>query len=111
LCSDDNELFNGRRGAETIAVPVKTLTSILLEAGAPGALGILTIDAEGMDYEVLCGLDFDRFQPHVILTEDYPLNIEKHTAKQQLLESHQYRLETTLGCNSLWLKAVTVDQS
>jgi FkbM family methyltransferase len=105
LCTDDNELFNTRKSTKTIDVEVETLTNILAEGGAPRDIGLLFIDAEGMDYEVLCGLDFNRYAPRLIVTEDYPLNAEKHAAKYQLLQSHGYSLEMMIGCNSVWLRS------
>ena len=42
-----------------------------MQYGAPTRPGMLLIDAEGMDFEVLNGLDFDRYRPTIIVTEEY----------------------------------------
>ena len=106
LCTDDNELFSTRKSTKTIDVEVETLTNVLREGGAPRDIGLLFIDAEGMDYEVLCGLDFNCFIPRIIVTEDYPLNAKKHATKYQLLQSNQYLFKMMIGCNSVWLRNV-----
>lgn len=102
LCTDDNPLLNARRGRHTLPVPVDTLTNLLAAHGAPARFGLLAVDAEGLDYEVLRGLDFERFSPLVIVTEDYPENAPKHLAKNQLLRDRGYTLNATAGCNALW---------
>src|SRR4051794_33175526 len=51
-----------RAGGE-LTVRVRTLTSLLDEYAAPSDFSLLLVDAEGMDREVLAGLDFDRWGP------------------------------------------------
>jgi hypothetical protein len=57
-----------------------------------------------MDYEVLLGLDFTRYRPRLILTEEYPFNVAKHDAKYELLRDRGYQLKTVVNCNSLWIR-------
>ena len=105
LCDDDNEWFGTMRGTATISVKTETLTTILDQTAWPTDFGLLLVDAEGMDYEVLCGLDFARYEPAVIVTEDYVSNPAKHAAKYDLLRANRYRLHhvTGDGANSIWL--------
>jgi len=42
-------------------IQAKTLTDILIEAGAPKKIDFLSLDVEGSEIEVLQGLDFERF--------------------------------------------------
>jgi FkbM family methyltransferase len=94
----------GTRGASarTVNVPVRTLTSVLSSSGAPAEPAILSVDAEGMDYEVLAGLDFDRFRPRVVVTEDDLRQPDKHAAKVRLLEERGYVVYAQVG-NSIWV--------
>ena len=78
-----------------VEVSVRTLTSVLDEAGAPAEFSFLLVDAEGMDGSVLAGLDFDRFRPRVVVTED---------AAPHLLEERGYVLYAVVGAvNSIWI--------
>jgi FkbM family methyltransferase len=51
-------------------VPIRSLTSVLSEHGAPARIDFLSIDVEGMDLMVLKGLDFDIYKPRLIAIED-----------------------------------------
>jgi FkbM family methyltransferase len=83
-------------------VTVRTLTSVLDEAGAPSDFSLLLVDAEGMDGAVLAGLDFDRFRPRVIVTED---------AEERLLEERGYVLYAVVGAvNSIWIARELADR-
>ncbi|MEZ4555834.1 MAG: FkbM family methyltransferase [Caldilineaceae bacterium] len=105
LCEDDNEWFADMRGDTAITVRTETLTGVLNQADWPQDFALLLVDAEGMDYEVLCGLDFSRYQPSVIVTEEYVANPAKHQAKYDLLRTNGYRLHqvTVEGANAVWL--------
>ena len=61
----------GCRGAAEafeIAVPARTLTSILDEVGAQG-VDFLSLDVEGYEDQVLRGLDLERYAPRLLLVE------------------------------------------
>jgi len=105
LCNESNEWFDQTRSSKFIEVEVTTLTDLLIENNYPADFSLLLVDAEGMDYEVLLGLDFERFQPRVILTEEYPHNPEKHESKYELLRNKGYVFQELVGCNSLWLRS------
>lgn len=104
LCMDDNEWFQRHRSNKSIDVEVDTLTNVLAENDFPKDFSLLLVDAEGMDYEVLLGLDFDRFQPRIIVTEEYVSNPEKHSQKYQLLRDHHYILYREMGANTIWVQ-------
>lgn len=84
-------------------VKTETLTNIFSEQKAPHCPGMLLVDCEGMDYEVLRGLDFARFRPTVIVTEEYEWEPEKHAAKYALLIHNNYSLVQKVGCNTIWI--------
>ncbi len=75
--------------ADQETVETETLTSILdknLQAGRP--VDLLTIDVEGHDFEVLKGLDMERYRPGLIIIEVhsptgiFDSNIYKHLAER-----------------------------
>jgi FkbM family methyltransferase len=93
----------GAHGKNSIPVEVRTLTRVLDECRAPRDFSLLLVDAEGMDHEVLSGLDFARYQPRVILTEDEP---EQRVAKHRLLLERGYALYTVVAhTNSVWVSS------
>lgn len=67
----------------TIDVPIRTLDSILDEAGAPRGFDFLSIDVEGHEVDVLRGFDLSRWQPQLILLEDHVADLSKHRYLRQ----------------------------
>jgi len=80
-------------------VKVNTLTDVLGGVGCPADIGILSVDTEGFDFRVFGGLDFKRFRPCLIITEDQSADDRQ---KFELLRSRGYRLKHRRGCNSIW---------
>jgi FkbM family methyltransferase len=103
LCTDTDPEFRRGRSNETIMVPVDTLSNVFKSLQIPGDLGLLSIDAEGMDYEVLLGLDFSRWRPRIIITENYE---PKEARKAQYMEKVGYLLKARVGPNTVWTPAV-----
>jgi FkbM family methyltransferase len=103
LRDDDDHYWRRIRGEERIEVKVTTLSTLLEEAGAPSDFSILAVDTEGNDYEVLRGLDFDRFRPRIVLTEEWVWQPRKHWAKYRLLRDRGYFLWVQPGANSIWV--------
>lgn len=87
----------------SVKVKTDTVTNILRRYKVPDRPGILLVDCEGMDYEVLLGLDFGEFRPTVIVTEEYEWEPEKHAAKYGLLIRNDYSLLQKVGCNTFWI--------
>ena len=69
LCTDQNEWFDTQRSDESNTVKTDTLTNILANTDWPQNFGLLLVDAEGMDYEVLLSLDFSLWRPEIIVSE------------------------------------------
>jgi len=61
-----------------IEVSVRTLDSILEEAGARPGFDFLSIDVEGHELEVLSGFNIAHWKPRLILLEDHVANLSKH---------------------------------
>lgn len=96
--SDDPELLKTRTQG-TLMVRVERLSDVLAAQQVPPDFGVLTVDVEGMDLEVLRGLDFSRWRPRVIITEDY---LPKFAAKAEWLQRNDYQLHTQIAGNSIW---------
>lgn len=109
LCTDDNPFFDASRSSDSVMVTVKTLNDVLAEFDYPRDLSVLMVDAEGMDYEVLLGLDFERYHPRIIVTEEYILNPEKHRNKYRLLLDKGYTFHSMVGSNTIWIANEWVD--
>ena len=108
LCKDDNEWCSRARSSRSVMVKTDTITSILKNHQAPSQPGILLVDCEGMDYEVLLGLDFEQFRPTVIVTEEYEWELQKHAAKYSLLILANYSLFQKVGSNTIWIDRAAV---
>lgn len=83
-------------------VEVERLDTILARQGFPKDFGILTLDTEGWDHEVLNGLDLTVWQPRCIVTEDGER--EKPGAKAAYLRQGGYRLIQHIPPDGFWLR-------
>ena len=110
LCEDNNSWFNFSRSNKKISVKVSTLETILNKLKYPSDFSILLIDTEGMDFEVLEGMNFKKYKPRIIITEEYLHNQKKHEKKYQLLKKNGYLLKHKIGCNTIWVNKHYSDQ-
>jgi FkbM family methyltransferase len=86
----------------TFQVQVRTLTDVLELVRCPQGIGILSVDTEGFDFQVFAGLDWGKFQPSLIVTEDQsPDDSQKHA----LLRAQGYEPRSRRGCNSIWMRS------
>ena len=81
-----------------ILVKVHRLEKLLQEFHVPPGFGLLTIDTEGHDLQVLRGANLAHFRPQVIITEINPDDEEKFV----FLREHGYRLHTELSYDTVW---------
>ena len=75
---DRERMAPGAAPENVIQVPVKTLDSILEDAGTHPGFDFLSIDVEGHEIEVLRGFDIARWRPRLILLEDHVADLSKH---------------------------------
>lgn len=75
---DRKGMAPGAMPEKIINVPIRTLDSILAEAGSPTRFDFLSIDVEGHEIEVLRGFDIARWRPQLILLEDHVADLSKH---------------------------------
>lgn len=85
---DRHGMAPGATPEKVIGVPVRTLDSVLEEAGAPAGFDFLSIDVEGHEIEVLRGFDIARWRPKLIMIEDHVADLSKH----RYLTSFGYRI-------------------
>lgn len=79
---------------EVRTLPKRTLTQLLRECGAPHKFELLSVDVEGMDMQVLRGLDMDTYHPKLIVVEDaeFDPRFPDRSAVAQFLFDKGYRL-------------------
>lgn len=104
LSKDQNDWFLRNRTSKTIPVQVRVLNDVLKEANVPKDFSLLMIDTEGLDFEVLQGIQFAEYRPRIILTENYDIDLEKAHAKDAFLIANGYELAEKTLENSFWIR-------
>lgn len=99
LSTEDSEYYRQTRTGQSVEVAVERLTTLLQRSRCPQDFGLLTVDTEGFDFEVLASLDFDQFRPRFIITEDQNADDEQ---KFSLLKTQGYHLIRRFTRNSIW---------
>jgi len=84
--------------AQRIKVAVRTLDSILDELKAP-QIDLLSIDTEGMELNVLRGVDLGKRAPALILIEDHMETLDVYF----YLRHQGYKLVKRTGANNWWV--------
>jgi len=102
LSSEQSWWYNATRSDHKVDVRVARLERILDEASCPANFDVLSVDTEGFDYEVLCGLNLDRYRPKVIMTEDEKPPYTNMCEKKDLLASQGYVLFRRIANNAIW---------
>ena len=86
--------------AEKVRVPLRTLDSIIAKSGIK-KIDFLSIDVEGMELQVLLGLNLEKHRPELILLEEHRRDYAKHFH----LRRHGYRLVRRTGRNNWYVPA------
>ena len=84
--------------SEVHRIEVTTISAVLGDA-AVEQLDYLSLDIEGHELAALRGLDFDRWQPRLMLVEDHLYDLELH----RFLKTKGYKLVYRLGSNSWYV--------
>jgi len=104
---DRERMAPGAAPENVIQVPVRTLDSVLDEAGAHPEFDFLSIDVEGHEIEVLRGFDIARWHPRLILLEDHVADLSKH----RYLKSAGYRIIRRYENNGWYVPPDTADKA
>ena len=86
---------------EVREVETATLNSILDATPYRNKMiDLLNVDVEGLDLNVLRGLDFNRYRPELILVENHVANLTQLLASElhQFLSAQNYTLVNWVGC-------------
>ena len=74
---DDGKINESKENSEIIELETKTLTEILDNHDCPTNIELLDIDTEGNDYEVLLGVDWEKYRFSSILIEKNTESVRK----------------------------------
>jgi len=94
----DGEKSSPRPVGESFRVKVHRLEMLLDDFQLPPEFGLLTIDTEGHDFQVLRGANLKRYRPRVIITEKNP----DDESKFAYLRAHGYQLHADLPYDTIW---------
>jgi FkbM family methyltransferase len=83
-------------------VQVFRLDDLLLRFSFPHRFNVLKLDTESWDLKVLKGIDFDIYQPAIIVTEEYLWDVEETIEKALYLEEAGYVLLGYVDYNAVW---------
>ena len=83
--------LKGKEKVETFYAKARTLTSILDDVEAPTIIALLSLDVEGGEFEVLSGIDFNKYKFSWILVE--ARDVERIS---ELLIKNGYKLNSKL---------------
>jgi FkbM family methyltransferase len=61
--------IQGIKTTYVVRVPARTLTDVIQQHHPKGDINLLSLDVEGMEAQVLRGLDFSRYAPHFLCIE------------------------------------------
>jgi FkbM family methyltransferase len=87
----------GNRLRSKRLIPTVTLQKLIEDNPQP--FDVLSIDAEGYDHVILSSYDWTVRRPTLVIFER---NDESDMQTNQLLESKNYRLVTSMGCNRIY---------
>jgi FkbM family methyltransferase len=90
----------GTRPTEQRFVPIRTLDSMLIDAGIEH-IDFLSIDVEGAELDVLNGLSLAKYRPRLILLEDDAHSRDKHL----YMTGHGYKLVRRTNLNNWYVPA------
>ena len=92
------EFLHAGEQVTDVWAPARTANSILIENEAPSRIGLLSIDVEGAEYEVLMGIDFNIFSFGIILMET-----ADESPANNILVRAGYKFHKQIGQNKLFL--------
>jgi FkbM family methyltransferase len=103
-----NHVKTGLKVVKSETISTVPLNHILIENNdfIPAEIDLLSIDVEGLDFEIIRSLDFDRFSPKFVIIEMHNLdlsNLDKDPLYKFMLEK-KYRLVSYVAMNGYFQK-------
>ncbi|HXT12898.1 MAG TPA: FkbM family methyltransferase [Candidatus Angelobacter sp.] len=83
---------------QVVRVKVTTLNQVLEQSGI-SQIDFLSIDVEGMEFDVLAGFSFDKYRPRLFSIEDFCFSFEKKRFMRRL----GYKLIRRVGYNNWYV--------
>lgn len=90
-----------------IPIPVRRLESVLDEHAGELPFELLSIDAEGLDIEIIQSANLARYQPRVVLVENHDMTREKMLDCEifVLMSDLGYKLHSWINPNLMFVRA------
>jgi FkbM family methyltransferase len=101
----ENHSKDGKLKYIELDIPVLTLTDVLIKNPFPEIINFIKIDVEGLEKEVLEGLDLTNFRPQVFVIEATLPNtsIPSHEPWEPILLNNNYEFMVSDGLNRYYL--------
>lgn len=98
--------FGEQHIVEKVSVPVISINSLLKKWWNSG-FDFMSIDIEGLEYDVLCSMDFRTFRPKVLCIETLSINSQGKEKKNDdlinLIQGKDYNLYADTHLNSIFV--------
>jgi FkbM family methyltransferase len=111
LVSDDNAFTASVRSGKSVEVQVYPLRDILRRREWPEDYGVLLVDTEGFDAQVLQAGGLRKWRPRVLVTEEYVWNLDSLRSKHLLLWKLGYAPFKRTGDNMIWVRQDLWDET
>lgn len=101
ITTHENDWVSKNISDTSIEVGTRRLETILLENEVPKDFGILSVDVEGHELEVISSIG--DWRPRVIITEAYAFDVDSYREKCLWLVSNGYLPLAQLGVNEVYI--------
>lgn len=91
------QLEKGIKLVKTIKIPAVTINETIIKYGVPD---VLSVDIEGLDYEVLKTIDYSKYKIHIIIAEK---DTEKCEDMDKFMESKNYSVYSKTNANVIYV--------
>lgn len=96
--------FGGVRGH--VDVPALDINQLLFDVAEDGSIDFLSVDCEGLDYDILKSIDYEKYKPLIVQCEPSEHFISGNRDKIiNLMESRSYNLVAMTDINLIFKRA------
>ncbi|MFS4461104.1 FkbM family methyltransferase [Bdellovibrio sp. HCB2-146] len=97
-------ILEGHQLISEKTVPVTTLSKIFQKHASDREIDLLSVDVEGLDYDVLTTNNWSTVNPKCVLIEDHDFSFDRSSRIDTFLVSHGYKVVARTLRNSLYVK-------